>query len=51
MDAVELVKMNKEGKIKDCIIEGPYDVYITFSKKLAQEKGVKDGVVCGDVDL
>jgi len=51
MDAVELVKMNKEGKIKDCIIEGPYDVYITFSKKLAQEKGVKDGVVPGDVDL
>ena len=51
IDAVEIVKMNKEGKIKDCIIEGPYDIYITFSKKLAQEKGVKDGVVPGDVDL
>lgn len=51
MDAVELVKMNKEGKIKNCIIEGPYDVYITFSKKLAYEKGIKDGVVPGDVDL
>jgi phosphate butyryltransferase len=51
MDAVELVKMNREGKIKDCIIEGPYDVYITFSKKLAEEKGVKDGVVPGDADL
>ncbi|MEF3279470.1 MAG: phosphate butyryltransferase [Elusimicrobiota bacterium] len=51
MDAVELVKINKEGKIKDCIIEGPYDVYITFSKKLALEKGVKDGVVPGDVDI
>ena len=51
MDAVELVKMNKEGIIKDCIIEGPYDIYITFSKKLAEEKGVKDGVVPGDVDL
>lgn len=51
MDAVELVKMNKEGKIQNCIIEGPYDIYITFSKKLAQEKGIKDGVVCGDVDI
>jgi phosphate butyryltransferase len=51
MDAVELVKLNREGKIKDCIIEGPYDIYITFSKKLAMEKGVKDGVVAGDADL
>jgi phosphate butyryltransferase len=51
MDAVELIKMNKEGKIQDCVIEGPYDVYITFSKKLAMEKGIKDAVVPGDVDL
>lgn len=51
IDAVEIVKMNKEGRIKDCIIEGPYDIYITFSKKLAQEKGVKDSVVAGDADL
>ncbi|HOJ85369.1 MAG TPA: phosphate acyltransferase [Elusimicrobiales bacterium] len=51
MDAVELVKMNKEGKIKNCVIEGPYDIYITFSKKLALEKGVKDGAVPGDADL
>lgn len=51
MDACEIVKMNRDGKIKNCIIEGPYDVYITFSKKLAAEKGVKDGVVPGDVDV
>lgn len=51
IDACELVKMNKEGKIKNCVIEGPYDVYITFSKKLAAEKGIKDGVVPGDVDV
>ncbi len=51
IDAVELVNMNKEGKIQNCIIEGPYDIYITFSKKLAIEKGVKDGVVPGDVDI
>lgn len=51
IDAQEIVRMNKEGKIKNCIIEGPYDVYITFSKKLAAEKGVKDGVVPGDVDI
>lgn len=51
MDAVELVKMNREGKIKNCVIEGPYDVYITFSKELAMEKGIKEGVVPGDVDI
>ncbi len=51
MDAVELVKMNREGKIQQCIVEGPYDIYITFSKKLAAEKGIKDGEVPGDVDI
>lgn len=51
LDAEALVKMNKEEKIKNCVVEGPYDIYITFSKKLAAEKGVKDGLVPGDVDI
>ncbi len=51
MDAEALVKMNKEGLIKNAIIEGPYDVYITFSKELAQEKGIKDAQVPGEVDI
>jgi len=51
LDAQALVEMNRQGKIQNCIIEGPYDIYITFSKKLAMEKGIKDGVVPGDVDI
>jgi len=51
LDAEKLVNMNREGKIANCVIEGPYDIYITFSKKLAMEKGIKDGVVPGDVDI
>ncbi|MBU2529637.1 MAG: phosphate butyryltransferase [Elusimicrobia bacterium] len=51
MDADALVKMNKEGLIKNTIIEGPYDVYITFSKELAQEKGINDAQVPGEVDI
>lgn len=51
VDAQALVNMNREGKIKNCIIEGPYDIYITFSKKLAMEKGVKDASVPGEVDI
>ena len=51
MDADTLVKMNKEGLIKNAVVEGPYDVYITFSKELAQEKGIKDAQIPGEVDI
>ncbi len=51
LDAQKLVEMNKNGIIKNAIVEGPYDIYITFSKELAAEKGVKDALVPGDVDL
>lgn len=51
MDADALVKMNKEGRIKNTIVEGPYDIYITFSKELAEEKGIKDAQVPGEVDI
>ncbi|WP_428066858.1 phosphate acyltransferase [Candidatus Proelusimicrobium volucris] len=51
VDAQELVKMNQEGKIKDCVVEGPYDLYITFSKERAAEKGIKGAQVAGDADL
>ncbi|MBI5744940.1 MAG: phosphate butyryltransferase [Elusimicrobia bacterium] len=50
LDAAELVKRNKEGKIKNCVVEGPYDVYIAFSKELGAEKGIK-GVVPGNTDI
>ena len=50
LDAVELVNMSKDGRIKNAVIEGPYDVYITFSKKLAEEKGIK-GEVPGETDI
>jgi len=50
VDAEALVKMNREGRIKNCLIEGPYDVTITFSKKLAAEKGVT-GQVPGETDI
>jgi phosphate butyryltransferase len=50
LDAAELVKMSQDGRIQNAIVEGPYDIYITFSRKLADEKGIKGGVVPGDVD-
>ncbi len=51
LDAAELVKRNREGKIKNCTVEGPYDVYISFSKELAAEKGIKGAVVPGNTDI
>ena len=50
VDAAELVKMSQDGRLQNCVVEGPYDIYITFSRKLADEKGIKGGVVPGDVD-
>lgn len=51
VDAESLVNMNREGQIKNCHIEGPYDVYITFSKKFAEEKGVKNAENPGETDI
>lgn len=51
VDAVELVKMNKEGKIPNCVVEGPYDMYITFDEKLAAEKGISGAQIPGNVDI
>ncbi|HAT71967.1 MAG TPA: phosphate butyryltransferase [Elusimicrobia bacterium] len=50
LDAEALVKMNKEGVLKNCVVEGPYDIYITFSKELGAEKGIT-GVVPGETDI
>jgi phosphate butyryltransferase len=51
LDAAELVKRNKEGRIKNCTVEGPYDIYISFSKELAAEKGIKGAQVPGETDI
>ncbi len=51
LDAEALVKMNKEGLIPNCIVEGPYDLYISLSKERAMEKGITNAQVPGDADL
>jgi phosphate butyryltransferase len=51
LDAQILVQMNKEGKIPNCVVEGPYDLYISMSKQAAEEKGIKGARVAGDADL
>lgn len=50
LDAEELVQMNKEGKIKGCIVEGPYALDNAISREAALHKGIK-GEVPGDADI
>lgn len=51
MDAVELSNMSRDGRIHDAVVEGPYDIYISVSRQLADEKGIKGGQVPGEVDI
>jgi len=51
VDADQLVKMNRNGGIRNCHVEGPYDVYIAFSKKLAAEKLITDMQNPGETDI
>jgi phosphate butyryltransferase len=51
VDADELSKMSRDGRIQNCVVEGPYDIYISVDRKLADEKGVKGGEVPGQVDI
>ena len=51
VDADELAKMSRDGRIRNCVVEGPYDIYIAVDRKLADEKGVKGGEVPGQVDI
>ncbi|MDD4003616.1 MAG: phosphate acyltransferase [Elusimicrobiaceae bacterium] len=49
--ARELAELNRSGGIAGAVVEGPYDVYISFSRAAADEKGITGGVVPGDADL
>ena len=48
--AAEIKKMNIEGEIKGCIVDGPLAIDITFNKDAAIHKGIK-GEVAGDCDI
>nr|WP_300095081.1 bifunctional enoyl-CoA hydratase/phosphate acetyltransferase [Sedimentibacter sp.] len=50
VDADLLKKMNKDGVIKNCIVEGPISVDLTLNKESAAIKGF-DSPVTGDADI
>ncbi|MGI6090298.1 MAG: phosphate acyltransferase [Saccharofermentanales bacterium] len=50
VDANELRLRHESGKICNCLLEGPMAIDVAFSKKAADEKGIKS-MVAGDADL
>ncbi len=50
VDGAELKKMNQNGKIKNCIIEGPISYDLSVNKESAEIKGF-NSPVAGDVDI
>ncbi|MCR5235288.1 MAG: phosphate butyryltransferase [Lachnospiraceae bacterium] len=51
VEAAELTRLNEEGEIKDCIVDGPLSFDIALYKEAAEEKGATGRKVAGDADV
>ncbi len=51
VEAEELTKMNKEGKITGCIVDGPLSLDLAIDPEAAKHKGATDRAIQGDADI
>ena len=51
VEAAELTKMNDEGKIKNCIVDGPLSVDLAIYPEAARHKHAEDRKIVGDADI
>ena len=51
VEAAELTKMNEEGKIKGCIVDGPLSADLAIFPEAAIHKGATDRKIQGDADI
>lgn len=51
VDAAELTKMCEEGKIKNCIVDGPLSMDLAICPEAAQHKGAEGRKIVGDADI
>lgn len=51
VDAVELTKMNEEGKITGCIVDGPLSMDLAIDPEAARHKGATGRKIVGDADI
>ena len=51
VEDAELTRMNEEGEITGCIVDGPLSLDIALYKEAAEEKGALGRKVAGDADI
>lgn len=51
VEAAELTKMCEEGKIRDCIVDGPLSLDLAIDPEAAKHKGATDRKIQGDADV
>lgn len=51
VEAAELTKMNDEGQITGCVVDGPLSLDIALYREAAEEKGALDRKIAGDADI
>ena len=51
VDAAELTKMNDEGKITGCVVDGPLSLDLAIDPEAAKHKGAEGRKIVGDADV
>ncbi len=51
VEAAELTKMNEEGKITGCIVDGPLSLDLALDPEAAKHKGAENRKIVGDADI
>ena len=51
VDAAELTKMNENGEITGCIVDGPLSLDLAIDPEAAKHKGATDRKIQGDADI
>ena len=51
VEAAELAKMNDEGKITGCIVDGPLSMALAIDPEAARHKGATNRKIVGDADV
>ena len=51
VEAAELMKMNEEGKITGCIVDGPLSMDLAIDPEAARHKGATGRKIVGDADI
>lgn len=51
VEAAELTRMNDEGQIKGCIVDGPLSVDLAICPEAAKHKNAEGRKIVGDADI